>query len=293
MENLPQPGRSRGLGARRRKQDGPRRLRQHGGGREHDPGGCPGSLRTRSDPQEERRQAGEIPPRHLAPRQAGPAISRRHPLLRSGRVAGPAAGGRLFRLQGAKRSGPAGAPVQRRRRRVGHGGAPQPRPQQRLKKGEQDRLLEACRASRSTWLAPIVVLAMETGMRLGEIVGLQWENVDFGSRVAALPMTKNGTRREVPLSSRAIVTLRKLPRSIDGRVFPITDEAVKRAWRAATTRADIEDLRFHDLRHEATSRLFEKGLDTMEVAAVTGHKTLTMLRRYTHLKAADLAKKLG
>lgn len=63
----------------------------------------------------------------------------------------------------------------------------------RLKKGEQDRLLEACRASRSTWLVPIVVLAMETGMRLGEIVGLQWENVDFGSRVAALPVTKRRT----------------------------------------------------------------------------------------------------
>lgn len=130
-------------------------------------------------------------------------------------------------------------------------------------------------------------------MRLGEIVGLRWENVDFGSRVATLPMTKNGTRREVPLSSRAVETLRNLPRAIDGRVFPITDEAVKRAWRNATARAGIDDLRFHDLRHEATSRLFERGLDTMEVAAVTGHKTLTMLRRYTHLKAADLAKKLG
>jgi integrase len=61
----------------------------------------------------------------------------------------------------------------------------------------------------------------------------------------------------------------------------------------ATRRANIEDLRFHDLRHEATTRFFEKGLNIMEVASITGHKDLRMLRRYTHLKAEDLAQKLG
>jgi integrase len=77
-------------------------------------------------------------------------------------------------------------------------------------------------------------------------------------------------------------------------VFPgLTAEAVKRAFIRAMHRAGIENLRFHDLRHEATSRLFERGLNIMEVASITGHKDLRMLRRYTHLRAEDLAKKLG
>ena len=75
-------------------------------------------------------------------------------------------------------------------------------------------------------------------------------------------------------------------------MFPIHYEALKSAWRRACDRAGIIDLRFHDLRHEATSRLFEKGLNVMEVAAFTGHKDLRMLQRYTHLRADDLARKL-
>jgi len=76
-------------------------------------------------------------------------------------------------------------------------------------------------------------------------------------------------------------------------VFPIHYEALKSAWRRACERAGVIDLRFHDLRHEATSRFFEKGLNVMEVAAITGHKDLRMLQRYTHLRAEDLALKLG
>jgi integrase len=163
----------------------------------------------------------------------------------------------------------------------------------RLEDGEEDRLMEACRAYRSPWLAPVVQIALETGMRLGEIMGLRWPDVNLRSRVARLNDTKNGTRRDVPLSSHAVATLEALPRSLDGRVFPIAAETVKKAYHAAVERAGIEDLRFHDLRHEATSRFFERGLDMMEVAAITGHKTLAMLKRYTHLRAADLARKLG
>ena len=163
----------------------------------------------------------------------------------------------------------------------------------RLEDGEEDRLMDACRRSRSPWLTPIVVTALETGMRLGEIVSLRWSYVDLSSRVARLTDTKNGTRRDVPLSSRAVSTLEALPRSLDGQVYPIGAEAVKSAYHAAVERAEIDDLRFHDLRHEATSRFFEKGLDMMEVAAITGHKTLAMLKRYTHLRATDIARKLG
>ena len=163
----------------------------------------------------------------------------------------------------------------------------------RLQAGEEARLMKACAASRARWLASIVQIALESGMRLGEIMGLKWSDVDISRQVARLADTKNGTSREVPLSSIAARILETLPRSIDGQVFPITDEAVKKAFRGAVRRADIDDFRFHDLRHEATSRFFEKGLDIMEVAAITGHKTLTMLKRYTHLRAEDLARKLG
>jgi len=92
----------------------------------------------------------------------------------------------------------------------------------------------------------------------------------------------------------AVTVLRTLPRALHDDVFPgVTTGAVKRSYIRAIRRAAIEDLRFHDLRHEATIRLFEKGLNIMEVASITGHKDLRMLRRYTHLKAEDLARKLG
>ena len=122
-----------------------------------------------------------------------------------------------------------------------------------------------------------------------------WENVYFGKRFVHLPDTKNGDSRDVPLSPMALELLRDLPRNIrsDQVVFPLHFEALKSAWRRACCRAGISDLRFHDLRHEATSRFFEKGLNVMEVAAITGHKDLRMLQRYTHLRAEDLALKLG
>ena len=100
------------------------------------------------------------------------------------------------------------------------------------------------------------------------------------------------TSRAVPLSPKARDILGSLPRDISGRVFPIHFEGLKSLWRRAMKRADIKDLHFHDLRHEATSRFFEKGLNVMEVAAITGHRDLRMLQRYTHLRAEDLALKL-
>lgn len=112
-------------------------------------------------------------------------------------------------------------------------------------------------------------------------------------RYVHLPDTKNGTSRNVPLSAAALAILQNLPRDISGQVFPVHFEALKSLWQRATKRAGIADLNFHDLRHEATTRLFEKGLNVMEVASITGHRDLKMLRRYTHLRAEDLAKKLG
>ena len=172
---------------------------------------------------------------------------------------------------------------------------PQGRPRDRRLQGDEEkRLLAACRGARNKWLAHFVALAIETGMRRGELLGLLWDNVDLERRTALLPLTKNGDSRGVPLSSRAVDVLRALPPSTNGRVFgELTREALKQSFNRAARRAGITGLRVHDLRHEATSRFFEKGLNVMEVASVTGHKTLQMLKRYTHLSVTDLATRLG
>ncbi len=167
----------------------------------------------------------------------------------------------------------------------------------RLREGEELALLTACKESRcGPFLEPLIVLALETGMRLGELLGLDWSRLDFEKRTALLPITKNGEPRTVPLSPKAVETLKRIPRSLNNsRVFWTWSrpDSVENAWKRAVENAGLFNLRFHDLRHEATSRLFERGLSLMEVAAITGHKTLQMLKRYTHLRAEDLAKKLA
>ena len=166
----------------------------------------------------------------------------------------------------------------------------------RLENNEEARLIEACEESASApELVAIVQVALETGARLGELLKLRWQDVNLAKRTAKLLDTKNGEDRIIPLSSKALGTLKSLPRHIHGRVFWrwSASDSFNKTWTRACQRAGINDLRFHDLRHEAVSRLFEKGLNPMEAASVSGHKTLAMLKRYTHLRAEDLAKKLG
>ena len=163
----------------------------------------------------------------------------------------------------------------------------------RLSHRETLLLLDSCRLSSNPWLSPLVIFAIETGMRRGELLGLRWENINLQKRTCHLSMTKNGSSRNIPLSSHALETLNDLPRNLSGVVFPVSPIALRGLWRRACKRVCIEDFRFHDLRHEATSRLFEKGLNVMEVASITGHKDLRMLQRYTHLRAEDLVEKLG
>lgn len=165
-----------------------------------------------------------------------------------------------------------------------------------LIKGEEEKIMIACKNHEaSVFLVAIVRLALETGCRASELLKLEWVDVDLTKRTAKLWETKNGENRTIPLSSSAVIALQSLPRHINGRVFNswCAVESLNKAWKKSCERAEISDLRFHDLRHEAISRLFEKGLNIMEVAHISGHKTLTMLKRYTHLKAEDLALKLG
>ncbi len=161
----------------------------------------------------------------------------------------------------------------------------------RISREEVEKLREGMARSESTYLMPMVDLAVETAMRKGEILALLWVNVDLGRRTAHLPMTKNGHPRTIPLSSKARDILASLPRT-HSRVFPYTETAVRLAWDRLLRRVKIEDLHFHDLRHEAISRLFEKGLSIPEVALISGHRDARMLFRYTHLTAEEVGKKL-
>lgn len=160
---------------------------------------------------------------------------------------------------------------------------------------EEARLLHESRPlnRRNPWLRPVIIIALETAMRRGEILGLRWEHINLSKRTAYLPMTKNGSSRTVPLSSRAVEVLESIPRNIDGCVFPLTHCALHAAFRKACKRANLDDVHFHDLRHTATTRLAEKLPNVLELASVTGHKTVQMLKRYYHPKAEDLALKLG
>lgn len=182
----------------------------------------------------------------------------------------------------------------------------------RLHGMEEQYLLNALDTTSRPIARPISELAIHTAMRQSEILGLTWENVDFNRRIVFLADTKNGESRKVPLSKAALAVFNALPHRIDGgQIFDISQDRLIRTFQRACELGKtnylqdckkegrspekdfLEDLRFHDLRHEATTRLFEKGLDMMEVASISGHKSLSMLKRYTHLRAEDLAQKLG
>jgi integrase len=164
----------------------------------------------------------------------------------------------------------------------------------RLVDDEKARLLAAAKVydagpHAGGHIAAIMILALETAMRRGEIAGMRWEHLNVEGRVLLVPVTKNGTAKRVPLSLIALAVLDGLPRRPDGRVWGIRADSISQAFERVCKAAGIEGLRFHDLRHEATSRLFEKGLNAMQASAVTGHKTQQMLKRYVHLRAEDLA----
>ena len=144
----------------------------------------------------------------------------------------------------------------------------------------------------SPWYKPLVEFALETAMRRGELMSLFWVNINFEKSVAFLPLTKNGDSRYVPLSIKAIRILKSLPRDIEGRVFPLNKGTVSILFLRASRRAKIEDIHFHDLRHMAITRLASVFSNPMELASISGHKSLSMLKRYTHFKAEDLAKKM-
>lgn len=181
----------------------------------------------------------------------------------------------------------------------------------RLLPGELDRIIAA---TESPDLPAIVTLAVESAMRRSEILGLEWRHIDLRKRFAHLPLTKNGEARTVPLSVKAVETLAALPRRIDGKVFCKNGTSLSGAFQRAVRRARVAyekervaqgateaevaqdlyllDLRLHDLRHECVSRLVEGGFNLIEAAAVSGHRTMSCLKRYSHIRAEHLIEKL-
>lgn len=159
----------------------------------------------------------------------------------------------------------------------------------RLNDGE---LISLLNSSESPALSNIVLFALETAMRRGEIAKARWSHLQLSQRILLVPETKTGVPRNIPLSNSAMIIIQSTPRVDNQSIFNLRPDSITQAFERACNRAKILDLRFHDLRHEATSRLFEKGLNPMQVSAITGHKTFEMLKRYTHLKAQDLVKLL-
>jgi integrase len=160
----------------------------------------------------------------------------------------------------------------------------------RLEKGEEEKLLKAA----SPIFQAVILFALATAMRREEIASLQWKNVSINNRYVYLPETKNAEARTVPLSTTALDILKTLPSPEGGeRVFGMTANQITDTMKRVRKKAELSNIRFHDLRHEATSRFFENtDLDVMEIKAITGHKTLQMLARYTHLRTALLADRL-
>ena len=163
----------------------------------------------------------------------------------------------------------------------------------RLLPGEFEKLQEGMANSESTYLIPMIEFAIETAMRPSEILTLEWTNINFKAGTAHLPQTKNGHPRTVPLSSKARDIIRQRFGLDKKLVFAVKVAAMRMAWDRLLKRVKIDDLHFHDLRHEAITRLFEKGLTVPEVALVSGHREVRMLMRYTHLSPEELVKKLG
>lgn len=154
-------------------------------------------------------------------------------------------------------------------------------PRERRLVGNDESLLYGALRDRSAWyLRPFLTLLVETGMRRGELLSIQWRDIDFANSTVHILKTKNGHPRRIPL------TLQALSRR-DERVFPTTANAVRLAWERLRTKAGLADLHLHDLRHEAVSRFFELGLPIPEVAMISGHREPRMLT--PHSKTTDLA----
>ena len=162
----------------------------------------------------------------------------------------------------------------------------------RLTPCEKDRLLSEAKRSGNTTLHIAIVIALETAMRQGEILKLKWLDVDFDKRQIIVRDTKNGSNRVVAMSSSLKGHLTAVQKPTDC-LFEITSSGLQHAFKRLVRQLQMHDLRFHDLRHEAISSLFEMGLSVPEVQLMSGHRTLDQLMRYSHARIDEIKRKVG
>ena len=169
----------------------------------------------------------------------------------------------------------------------------------RLEDEQIDALIQECYQSKNPWVGPIVDFAFEVGPRRGNLLRLHWDDVHIKRRSVLLRGMKNSRNPEeiidvlVGLSPRAIEILKALPRSLDGRVFPITANALKSAFNRARHKLGLDHYRFHDIRHELVSSLIEAGWSDTEVMAQSAHRDPKSLKRYANLRKEHIADKLA
>ncbi len=160
-----------------------------------------------------------------------------------------------------------------------------------LESDEEARLLAECAKSQNPHLLDIVIVALETGMRQAEIMGLTWDRVDLSRGVFRLEQTKGGRRREVPMRQRVYDLLAAKPEPRTGRLWPI--DFPRAAWEHAVAEAKIESLSFHDLRHSFASWFVMRGGQLQALQQILGHRSLTMTTRYAHLSQDHLRSEMA
>ena len=171
----------------------------------------------------------------------------------------------------------------------------EPRPRKRrLVLDEYERLQKACKQSENKYLYPMFEFSIETAIRQGELLKLKYNDIDWSNHTMSLNDTKNLDDRVVALSDKAYSILQEQMLRTDGKFFDMTKDSLKFWWKQAKRRAKIKDLRWHDLRREACSRLFERGLSLVEVQSISGHRDpRVLLNTYTKLDPKKIVKKLA
>ncbi len=172
-----------------------------------------------------------------------------------------------------------------------------PNRNRRLSKAEHARFQESLKTTRNRLFKAFLTVSLETGMRRGEQLSIDWPQTDLEERMIRLraDQTKNGMPRDVPLSKLATETLRSLLKKTGRKRFVfdgLTADAVKKCWQRVCNRAGIEDFRFHDLRHERVSSLIDEGWSVLQAMAVSGHQDMRAFRRYAHPNVETIVAKL-
>ena len=155
-----------------------------------------------------------------------------------------------------------------------------------------DTLMHALRETKVSYLKPLILIALETGLRQGELIKLLWEDVDLDSMLLKVRDTKNGEDRFIPLSNKSLSILQSLPR-LGESLFNARHSSLQNACKRLIKRSCINNLDFHDLRHQAISRFIERGLTFPEAASISGHKAQSMLLRYAHSNLDIVKQKVG